>query len=114
MIGNLRSTREPLYLNGAELEEILRWKLRSQFGRRKARREGNTDDVVQAVTRVALSIEHSNPAYEMELRVGMLSALRGVGVPVASAVLALAFPDHYCVVDFRGWRQVFGEKKATF
>lgn len=48
------------------------------------------------------------------MRVGILCALRGVGVPVASAVLALAFPDEYAVIDFRGWRQVFGEDRRQF
>lgn len=38
----------------------------------------------------------------------------GVGVPVASAVLALVFPEKYAVIDFRGWRQVFGEERTTF
>jgi 2C-methyl-D-erythritol 2,4-cyclodiphosphate synthase len=37
-----------------------------------------------------------------------------VGVPVASAILALVFPEKYSVIDFRGWRQVFGEERTTF
>jgi hypothetical protein len=37
-----------------------------------------------------------------------------VGVPVASAILALADPDRYCVIDFRGWRAMFGEKRPAF
>jgi hypothetical protein len=40
--------------------------------------------------------------------------LRGVGVPVASAVLALVFPEEYGVIDFRGWWQIFGEKRSIF
>jgi hypothetical protein len=37
-----------------------------------------------------------------------------VGVPVASAVLALVFPEEYAVIDFRGWRQLFDEEKTVF
>jgi hypothetical protein len=48
------------------------------------------------------------------IRLGLLLALPGVGVPVASAVLALTEPQQYCVVDFRGWRTVFGEERESF
>lgn len=33
---------------------------------------------------------------------------------MASAILALVFPEQYAVIDFRGWRQIFGEAKRTF
>jgi hypothetical protein len=45
---------------------------------------------------------------------GLLVALPGVGVPVASAVLALTDPERYCVIDFRGWRTVFDEERTAF
>jgi len=45
------------------------------------------------------------------VRLGLLVALSGVGVPVASAALALTEPQQCCVVDFRGWRAVFEEKR---
>ena len=38
----------------------------------------------------------------------------GVGTGVASAIMALSFPDTYGVVDFRVWKVVFGESKTTF
>lgn len=110
----LRAERKPFYLSASELDEILRWKLRGQYGRGEALRVGNTDEVVRAVTTGALSISHDDLDYLLDLRVNILCAIRGMGVPVASAVLALVFPEDYCVVDFRGWRQVFGEDKRTF
>jgi len=110
----LRRERQPFYLTRMEFEEILRWKLRGQYGRQQARRSANTEDVIKAITGVALTITHSDEDYELELRVNLLCALRGVGVPVASAVLALVYPERYAVIDFRGWRQVFGEEKAGF
>jgi len=110
----LRRERVPLYLTGAEFEQILTWKLRSQYGRQRERRKANTEDVVRAVTGLALTITHPDDEYETELRVATLCALRGVSVPVASAVLALVFPEKYAVIDFRGWRQVFGKEKAVF
>lgn len=50
----------------------------------------------------------------MELRIGILCTLRGVGIPVASAVLALFFPNEYAVIDYRAWRQVFDEERTVF
>jgi hypothetical protein len=61
-----------------------------------------------------LTITHPDKEYELELRTDILCALRGVGVPVASAVLALVFPEAYAVIDFRGWRQIFDESKSVF
>ena len=109
----LRQERVPLYLTLAELNEILRWKLRGQFGRQRARRRLNTDEVIRAVTTAALSLTHPDDDYETELRLGLLCTLRGVGVPVASAILALVFPERYAVIDFRGWRQLFTEGRTT-
>ena len=40
--------------------------------------------------------------------------VEGVALPGASAVLALTEPQRYCVVDFRGWRAVFGEDRKSF
>jgi len=103
-----------MYLTLDEFDRVLQWKLRGQYGRHQERRKANTDDVIRVVTGAALSIEHPDKDYEIELRFGILGALRGVGVPVASAILALVFPERYAVIDFRGWRQVFGEDKEQF
>lgn len=110
----LRSERRPLYLTAAEFDAILQWKLRGQYGRRAGIRQANTEDVVQIVTGAALSVSHPDEDYEVELRLGILGSLRGVGIPVASAILALVFPEQYAVIDVRGWRQIFGEVKRTF
>lgn len=110
----LRQECQPLYLSAADFDEILHWKLRGQYGRQRERRKANTEDVIRTVTGAALTIAHPDKEYEIELRVSILCALCGVGVPVASAVLALVFPEKYAVIDFRGWRQVFGKEKTTF
>lgn len=110
----LRQERVPLYLTLDEFDAILHWKLRGQYGRQRERRQVNTDNVIRTVTQAALSLTHPDEDYETELRLGILCTLRGVGVPVASAILALVFPERYAVIDFRGWRQVFGEERTTF
>ncbi|WP_376793336.1 hypothetical protein [Thermoflexus sp.] len=110
----LRSERQPLYLTSEELDEILGWKLRGQYERQKEKRKANTEDVIRTVTGAALSITHPDEDYETELRLRLLCCIRGVGIRVASAVLALVFPAKYATIDFRGWRQIFGEEKKEF
>lgn len=111
---SIKKSREPMFLEYDEFEEILKWKLRGQHGRQKELRRKNTEVIIREVTRTALSIELEDEEYETELKIGLLCTLKGVAVPVASAVLALIYPNKYCVIDFRGWRQMFGERKDTF
>jgi hypothetical protein len=114
-MAQLRGERDPLYLTQDEFERILQWKLGQQIGRQRRRRESNTEEIIQKVTGLALTISHpEDKEYELELRVGVLCCLRGVEVPVASAVLALLFPKEYAVIDFRVWRQLFGEERSVF
>ncbi len=96
----LREERRPPYLTLDEFEEVLIWKLAGQYHRQREMRRANTDEVVRTVTQAALNVSHPNQDYETELRVGILIALRGVSIPVASAVLALTFPEKYAVIDF--------------
>ena len=110
----LRQERSPFFLDTDDFEAILRWKLRGQYGRQRKKRAANTDEVIRAVTGAALSISHDDRDHELDLRVAILCALRGVGVPVASAILALICPGEYAVIDFRGWRQVFDEERRSF
>lgn len=111
---DIRATRQPLFLNADDFDIILRWKLGSQYGRQRRWRLANTDEVIRAVTGVALTVTHPDPNYELELRVGLLCTLRGVAVPVASAILTLVFPEAYGVIDFRVWRQVFDDERSGF
>ena len=111
---SLRQRRNPFYLTLSEFDKILRWKLGKQYNRQKKRRESNSEELVRTITQTAFQITHPDKEYEVELRLGILCLLRGVGVPVASAILALTFPEEYGVIDFRAWRQLFGEEKDNF
>jgi hypothetical protein len=102
------------YLDLNDFDRILRWKLRQQYRRQKSLRSKNTEKIIKKITALALNITHEDKDYELELRFKLLITLRGVEVPVASAILALCFPEQYAVIDFRGWRQVFGAEKRYF
>lgn len=110
----LRKKRHPLFLTARDLEAVFRWKLGSQYGRQKTLRGSNSDSTYRAVTRAAFAVKSDDRDNELVVRTGVLVALRGVGVPVASAILALADPDSYCVIDFRGWRAAYGELRRDF
>jgi hypothetical protein len=110
----VRVARRPFLLTAAEFDDVLRWKLRGQFVRQRGLREGNTEALIRMLTQTACALKHSDPEYELELRFGLLGTLRGVGVPVASAVLGLVFPQNYAVIDYRGWRQIMGDEQSAF
>lgn len=110
----VRVARRPFVLTAGEFEDILKWKLRGQYVRQRVLREANTELLVRAVTQAALAIRHDDPEYALELRFGILCTMRGVGVPVASAALGLVNPHEYAVIDYRGWRQIFGGEQTAF
>jgi len=107
----LRTERTPFFLADAELDRVFHWKLRGQYERQKALRAKTPDTVYRAVTEAVFKVVQPDVEYESTIRLGLLTALPGVGVPVASAILALVEPDRYCVIDFRAWRAMFPEKK---
>lgn len=107
----LKLSRLPFYLTIEEFDEILHWKLRRQYHRQSKIRELNTDLFVKTITQSAFAIENTDENHETAQRLKMLIKLNGVQIPVASAILTLCFPEKYSVIDFRGWRQVFGEVK---
>jgi hypothetical protein len=69
---------------------------------------------MRLLTRTAFAVQQRDWAREAEMRIGVLRVLCSVGVPVASAILAIVAPRKYGVVDFRVWRQMFGERRLAF
>jgi diadenosine tetraphosphate (Ap4A) HIT family hydrolase len=107
----LKKDRVPFYLQMDELDEILHWKLRRQYQRQYNNIIQNTDFLVREVTQTAFKIENDGSFYSIKLKLKTLIKLHGVQIPVASAILTLCFPDMFCVIDFRGYRQFFGNAK---
>ena len=79
------------YLDKGHFVEIAKWK--SQRPLRHY--ESNDDDLVQQVTTLAFAARRD------DLRLRILTLLKGVGVPVASTILHFAFPDEYPIMDVR-------------
>ena len=94
LMAELRSARARGYLTAGELEAVCRWKsaraihlVRSNGARR-----------VRAQTGLALRARSESQ------RLAALTALRGVSVPMASALLTLLDPRRYGVLDIRVWQ----------
>jgi len=80
--------------------ELCRWKT----PRSQSRVEANSEDFIREVTLTALSTPCE------ELRIGVLTLLRGVGWPTASVILHFAHREPYPILDFRAlWSLGFEE-----
>jgi hypothetical protein len=86
-----------------EFERMCRWKSpRAQHLWR-----ANSAARIAAVSRAALTARGER--HRMEL----LTSLRGVGVPMASAILTLIDPRRYGVLDIRAWQFLFATRSVT-
>lgn len=106
--------RDVPYLSAIELDQILRWKLDKQYHRSKQQREINVDEVVIPITRACFSIRSEDRNYEIELKLKTLTTMRGVAIPLASAILAICFPDDFVVIDSLLWELIYEEEKSSF
>lgn len=94
LMRELRPARERGYLTRGELEAVCHWKSPRAIRHIKA----NTPHEVRAATRAALA------ARSETRRLRHLMQLRGVSVPMASALLTLLNPRRYGVIDIRVWQ----------
>ena len=81
----------------AEFLRMCRWK----SPRAAPHYERNSAAMIRAVSRAALATRSERRRLEL------LTGLRGVSVPVASAILTLVDPVRYGVLDIRVWRLLF-------
>jgi hypothetical protein len=81
------------YYKKAELIEVGKWKAR---GRIRKRIDANSEEDVSAISEHALAV--GTPDY---VRHWSLQRLKGVGSPMASALLSVWAPQRFTVLDFR-------------
>ena len=80
-----------------DLEWIIRWKV-GVFEKPIIRHlEENDDDEVRQ------KVEKAVHGTKMRSRIGALTSLKGIGVPVASAILTFIDPREFPVIDVRAW-----------
>ena len=103
LMKSLRYVKTDKVLTKAELIDICRWK----SPRAIRHIEFNRPATVKALTGKALSTRSE------QKRIGYLTQLRGVSLPMASAILTLVDPKRYGVIDIRVWQLLFAIKSVT-
>jgi hypothetical protein len=95
--------------------EIVSWKLNRQEGRtRHTRGPKVTEDLLRDITTCAFGLKHTDRDSLTRARLMVLQGIPGVGMGIASAILALTFPDEYGVIDDIVWKVIYGTKKESF
>ncbi len=98
LTGQLRPARVRGYLTPSELEAVCRWKSARAIQHIKR----NSPAQIRNATRRALATRSERRRLEE------LLTLRGVSVPMASAILMLLDPRRYGVIDIRVWQLLYG------
>ena len=88
------------YLTKAQLIEILKWK----SPRPLKHYLSNSENDVKKITALAFSTKDD------EMKVHVLTALSGVNIPAASAILMFYNPKKFPVIDIRVWQQLHKAK----
>ncbi|MGB8780327.1 MAG: hypothetical protein WCD81_06725 [Candidatus Bathyarchaeia archaeon] len=103
----LRATKT---LTKSQLEEIIPWKFDCD-GRIRA----NELRLIKGINEQALK-EKSTRVFNLDVdhdyeRIELLRSFKkGIGVAVASVILAFYDPENYCVFDFHIYQELFGER----
>jgi hypothetical protein len=103
LIQELQTVRQRAYLNQEEFLKICFWKDPRQL-RRKDWTAHSDETLMDTSKRAFAQTEEAQ-------KILWLCRLKGVGVPVASAILTLCYPEQYGVIDIRIWQllHAYGE-----
>jgi hypothetical protein len=113
-LARARDKRVPFYLSRDEFLAVCRWKLGDQYGRAARLLESSSEKRVKRTTQMAFCCKDKEVEFELAGRVTILRLLPGVGIGVASAILALCYPKRYAPLDARVWPALFDEQRSTF
>lgn len=93
------------YLTKDEFFEICMWK----SPRPKKYYLNNSEKIIREISKKVL-ITNSE-----DIKIRLLTSLKGVSIPVASAILTLLDPKNYGVIDIRVWKLLYnyGEVKTN-
>jgi hypothetical protein len=100
LIKKLRHVRKVKYLTKQELMDICYWKSPRAVQLIKENRR----DRIKRLTNLAFTTRSERD------KIKHLTSLKGVGIPMASAVLMLIWPKRYGVIDIRVWQLLFAVK----
>jgi len=112
-LAKVRDRRVPFYLSRDEFLAICRWKLADQYARSAAALESSGEKRVKRTTQLAFACRDKDAAFELAGRVTILRLLPGVGIGLATAILALCYPKRYAALDAAVWQAVFDEPRKA-
>lgn len=94
---HLRQARQRGWLSKSELCIVCKWKSPRAIHHIRS----NSHSAIKTITKKAFETKN-----EIE-RLNLLIRLNGVSVPMASALLALLYPEKYGVIDIRVWQVLY-------
>lgn len=95
--------RQDGYLCAFDFFSIVRWKSNRTSGMIREALRARCPDLDQAVKSLTGDI-HEVADHENRLKI--LLGVRGIGLPIATAILTVLYPDHFTVYDSRVCRQL--------
>ncbi|MBN1605282.1 MAG: hypothetical protein JW940_01540 [Polyangiaceae bacterium] len=113
-LARARDKRVPFSLTRDEFLEICRWSLGDGYRRSAGLLESNSEKRVKRVTQLAFAVKDPEAEFALAARLTILRLLPGVGMGVASAILALCWPRRYAPIDGRVWSAFFDEQRSSF
>jgi hypothetical protein len=97
IMDRLKDVKQRACFGMSEFVEMCHWK----SPRARNHYESNSSTAIRRVSRAVFSTASE------ERRVELLTSLRGVGLPMASAILTLTDPQKYGVIDIRVWQILY-------
>lgn len=97
VINKLKEVKRRGYLTKEEFLAVCMWK----SPRPKQRYLENTEEKIKTTTKKVLSTKFEKRKIEL------LTELRGVSIPVASAILTITNPRDYGIIDIRVWQLLY-------
>lgn len=97
LINKLSQAKERGYCNQAEFMDICMWK----SARPKKLYLENSEEDIMKITKEAFVTKYE------KRKIDLLTELKGVSIPTASAILTLVYPEDYGVIDIRVWQILY-------
>lgn len=97
LFDSLKNIKNQGSLTKAQGIKILKWK----SPRPLQRYQSNSDKDFQEITKLSFSTKNER------VKIHILTALKGVNIPAASAILMFYDRKRYPVIDIRVWKQLF-------
>jgi len=94
------------YLTTPQLKAVALWK--TPRVSKIVNEKNDPDQIVREITAFALKIP------DEKYKIRLLCSLDGIGIPRASAILAMSDPKKYGVIDVNAWRALTGEDRRVF